>query len=88
MAVDRAEPNAADVTPAQRKDEPYVGKEHHPHRMMADILHLLYGTTLTDRSTAGSATYRPTYVQDHGNARHMRLRTILQKYATGPETRA
>jgi len=75
-----SELNAADVTRAQRKDEPYVGTEHRPHRTKSDSLHPQYGTTPMDRSKAGSATYRPTYVRDHGNAQCMRLRTLLQKY--------
>jgi len=83
-----SELNAADEAPAQRNAEPYVGKKHCPHKTMGNILRPPYGTTPRDRFTAGSATYRPTFVRDHGNTLRMRHRTVTRNYATGPYTHA
>jgi len=75
--------------PTQRNAEPYVGKEHRPHKTTGDILRPTYGTTQRDRFTAGSATYRPTYVGDYGNALPMRpgqlRRTTRPAHTHAPE---
>jgi len=68
---------------------PAVGKNTHPQDGCSfAILHPLSDTTPKDLTTAGSATYQPTYVQDHPNAQRMCPRTVSPNYATGTHTRA